>query len=299
MRTQSVHRYTVGHIARFGLFALFATSLAPAARADHAPLTRGQERVEASNNALRRKWQKIKVAQITPMGGKSAQVLQVQSDDNQLFIVRRPRRQVEHGLRVNIAQQRLAAAMGDDRLVPAAIIDTTQESLDANSPAGAQVLVVKHVGPMYYNANKFRPQQLVAVPERSRLVSAIIDLLAEQQDRKSENIMVKRDGSAIRMIDPDKSFGERHGRKYRSQFFHGGVVGYTSQQNRFEDLPADLQTFIDALSKATVPDIMKIYGLTEPEATVVSNQAARIRTVGLKAAIDEYVTSLGELHAPE
>ena len=264
-----------------------------------AALTRGHDKVEASVDRLREVWRGANVKSVNAMGGKSAKVLEVHTEERHLFIVRRPRRGFEHGLRVNLAQQRLAAAMGEEHMVPEAVIDTTRTALDQATPAGSQVMIVRHVGRAYTNANKLSSAQLATIPERTRLVAAIVDLLSEQLDRKSENILVKDDGVTIRLIDPDKSFGERTNCKYRSQFFHGGMVGYTSAQQHFADLPPDLQTFVDELSKAPLDQVQKIYGLHPEEAQVVSTRAAQIRQVGLRQAIDAYVTSLGALHAPE
>ena len=303
MATPLLHKKILG----FALLSLLSggVTLGLSARTAHAErgasasLSHGHDDVTTSMNTLRERWHGATITRITPLGGRSAKVLEVETAEKKLFIVRRPRRDVEHGLRVNIATHKMAAAMGDERMVPAAIIDTTPVTLDADSPAGSQVLVTRHIGHAYTNANQLHPTILAKLPERSKLVAAIIDLLSEQQDRKSENIMVRKEGTTLKMIDPDKSFGQRHGRIYRSQFFHGGMVGYTSAQNKFTDLPADLQTYIGELATATPAQIQTIYGLNAEESAVVSNRAQRVQALGLRPAIDEYVVSLGQLHAPE
>ena len=295
--TRSARRALVAQ----ALVVLCGALVTPAQAGQHASslLTRGHEEVDASMETLRSRWKTLSVSKITPLGGKSAKVIAVQSSDKNVFIVRRPRRSFEHGLRVNIASQRMATAMGEDRLVPAAVLDTTPVALDAHSPAGSPVLVVRHVGSSYFAANQLGANVLAQVPEHAKIVSAVIDLLSEQQDRKSDNILVKKDGQSVKMIDPDKSFGQRTDCKYRSQFFQGGMVGYTTQQHRFEDLPTDVRAYLDELAKTPVEGIAKAYSLLPEEALVVSKQAQRIRAVGLTKAIDEFVTSLGPLHPPK
>ncbi len=296
-QTRSARRAVIARLAFVVLCGTLATP-AHAGQLASSLLTRGHEEVDASMDVLRSRWKSVNVKKVTALGGISAKVLEVQSTDKNVFIVRRPRRSFEQGLRVNVASQRMATAMGEERLVPAAVLDTTPIQLDEHSPAGSEVLVMRHVGASYFAANRLA-NVLANVPEHVKIVSAVIDLLSEHQDRKSDNILVKTDGLSVKMIDPDKSFGQRHGRKYRSQFFQGGMVGYTTQQQRFEDLPTDVRHYIDELAKTPVEGISKAYGLLPEEAQVVSLQAQRIRAVGLTNAIEEYVTSLGELHAPE
>jgi hypothetical protein len=257
-----------------------------------------QEALEASQRQLSKRWRAAPAQRVTPLGGKSARVLEVETGKG-LFIVRRPHRGMAQGLRVNVAQQRMALEMGEARLVPPAIVETLDAPLDAETPAGTQVIIVKHAGASYTNANLTAPALLASIPEHARLVGAIIDLVSEQQDRKSENILVRKTGDVMKLIDPDKSFGQRSGRKYRSQLFQGGMLGYASKQDRFEDLPTDLQAYITKLASASIAEIQATYTLDPKEAQVASNQAQQIRALGLTPAVDAYVLSLGALHAPE
>jgi len=263
------------------------------------PLARGLPEVNEAQQTLKQQWKAVQIKRIKALGGKSAAVLEIKGEQDDRFIVRRPRRGIEHGLRVSIAQHRLAAQLDAVEMIPAAIVAKTAAQLDANTPAGADVMVVAHAGKQYVGGDTAAPAVIAHIPERQRVVAAIIDLLAEQQDRKSANILVERTGKSMMLIDPDKTFGQRHGAKYRSQVFHGGKMGFSSAQARFEDLDPDLQGVVDAIARAPLPELESIYGLQQAEAKVMSDRAKRIRQVGLRAAIDEYVTSLGALHAPE
>jgi hypothetical protein len=260
---------------------------------------RGLGEVAEARQQLKHAWTAMTLAKVTALGGKSASVLEVKGEDHDRFIVRRPRRGNQHGLRVALAQHRLAAQMGAPEMMPAAILTRTAAALDDTTPAGAEVMVVAHAGGRFIGGDQATPAMISRIPERARVVAALIDLLAEQQDRKSANILVEKSGRRMLLIDPDKTFGQRGNTKFRSQVFYGGKIGYASTQERFADLDKDLQGVIAAIVRASLPEVQAIYGLQPQEAKVMADRAKRVYQVGLRAAIDEYVASLGELHPPE
>ena len=262
-----------------------------------AVMRRGVDEVEARNARVLDHWDGAQVTGVRALGGKSASVIEVLTAQNRRFVVRRPRRGVDHAMRVGVSQQKLAAQLGDARLVVPSAKSVAGPNLAAHIPVGTEVMVVKHVGEKYMSASVAPPQWVAKIPEKQRLISAIVDLLHEHRDRKTENVMVREDGTT-RLIDPDKCCGEgKDNRAFRSQFFPGGKIAYATPQNRFADLPPEMQEVVGAIAAMDLPSIATSYGLTAPEAQLLSTHAKRIVQVSLTATINEYVRTLGQLHA--
>jgi hypothetical protein len=256
-------------------------------------LERGLSQITQANTHLLERWAKHQVpVAVQPMGGKSAQVVQVATESGK-FILRRPRRSNAHGLRVNSALQKLAGQLGEPELIPAAVEATVAATI-WDMPPGTQVMLVKHVGDRFRNFLRVPPLWFPAVAERTRLVAAVIDLLSEQRDRKRENLFLSQNGE-VRLIDPDKTFGQNEGAVFRSQFFPGERLAYCSAQNRFEDLPVDLRDVITEIGNATPEALMQSYGLQAEEVAVMQAEAKQIQTLGLTAAIKQFLQPL-QLH---
>ncbi len=281
--------------------ALLWTQAALAGRAPGSALHRGLRDVELRNAQLDERWRSSTPTQVRGLGGCSAGTVEVLAGDNR-FIVRQPQtyahptleRNLAQTLRTNLAQQRLAAQMNEQDLVPGAVKGEIKTNL-WNFQNGSEVMVVAAVPTSAQNASqavKWRNH----IGEHQRLASAIIDFFAEQRDRKSENILVDQHGQAW-LIDPDKTFGAPGSNAlFRSQFFHGGLTGFTSAQERFEDLPEDIREVVEDIADAEVGALTHVYGLLPREAKILKLHAVRTREIGLRQALDEYTASLGQYH---
>jgi hypothetical protein len=265
-----------------------------------AALSHGVEEINRRNARVLDRFAGARVLEVNKLGGRSANVLELVTPRH-LFILRQPRRGVAHGMRVGGAQQKLAANLGDSRMIPPQASARLDAALGEFIPAGTEIMVVKHVGDQYKGASKAPPQWVAKISEHQKLIAAVVDLFSEQRDRKTANVMVRPDGT-IRLIDADKSFGEGHfnpdgtpNKAYRSQFFPGGLLQYTSQQNQLTDLPEQMQHLITDLAGMSVNQVAVHYGLQQQEAQLMHHHAQRVAQVGLTAAINEYVMTLGQL----
>ncbi len=267
---------------------------------------RAEREVTARSEKLLQRWNAATSQEVKQLGGRSASVVEVRAGSER-FIVRQPKRVLNNDkevrgltqcLRVNRAQQILAAKLEEPAMVPAAVratVPATSTNLSPLQP-DLEVMVMQHAGKAK-SANEAPYEWIRAVSEHQRLAAAVVDLFSEQRDRKMENILVRRDGR-IRLIDPDKSFGQQQGAIYRSEFFAGGVLGYETTQATFANLPQPMRETIGAVAQSSLVALAETFGLLKPEAQRMRSHARRVRKIGLTAAIDEYVATLGPLHPP-
>lgn len=270
---------------------LVLVAAAGAVRAD--PLAMAADAARKTRRELSARWENVKSPAIEKLGGGSANVHRVNAAGDR-FIIRLPRRGTEHGQRVNKGLQILATQLGEPELVPASVKGKADFSIGP-IPAGTPVQVVEHIGDdfvLYCNAT---PAMMARVPERTRLVGALVDLLGEYRDRHGQNLAVHASDGGVRLLDPDNSFGAaaERGWAFRSPFFQGGRLTYSTQT-----LPDDLRSIVEAIANRPLTDLQSIYGLNADETRRLQSHAQRVTAVGLTAAAQEFLSTVAVYENP-
>jgi hypothetical protein len=269
------------------LCALLPAGLARASSSQHAELARGAAEATARRTALREAWDHAKPGPVTALSGASSNPLEIQTDHG-VFVLRRPRRGTDHGVRLNHAYELLATQLGHADMIPVAIKTATTHAIPEVG-GGSPVMIMEHGGRDHVNASDAHKSWLSAVPEPTRIAGALLDLLSEHVDRHDGNVLVSRRGT-VRLIDPDKAFGQSRGNGLRSVFFPGGPLGFDSRhQKSFQELPAAARAVVNALADASVHAVKHAYHLEHKEAAILVERAREVRDVGLAKAIEQYL----------
>ena len=297
-------KYGASNVARLGLalaVACFVLSASRPSGAASESFASAGAKVQARNKRLLQRWtSRGQLSHVrNPSGGISATVLDVGAGDHR-FVLRRPgsNHSVEHVVRVNTALQRLAAELGEERMIAGAVgirLDANVGSL----PAGAEVMLMSHFGGRYVNGDAAGRSALAAIPERQRLAGALMDVLSEQIDRKDQNVMV-HDGKA-RLPDADNSFGKGRAKQWiiRSTFSPGRTLAYSSSQGSFKDLVRELpeaEAVIEHITQSSASTLRAHYGLKETEVQVLKKEAQRVKDGGLDKAFEQLFAEFSTIY---
>jgi hypothetical protein len=125
------------------------------------------------------------------------------------------------------------------------------------------------------------------IPERLRVISAVLDVLNDHTDRSIRNIIVNQSGD-VRLIDNDAAHGwrDRVGQGVRSAFFPGEPLAFRSPQRYSSQLPRPAADLVGRICGLTPSQISARYGYTIQEARGVRARAISIRDHGLARAIE-------------
>jgi hypothetical protein len=189
-------------------------------------------------------------------------------------------------VRLHTAIGKLAAEFGAPSLVePAARVvpQATQEQL---LRPGHSVMVTRRAPKTFEPASQAPVEWLQKVAEDRRLVGAVLDALAHQQDRLPKNLLIAPSGD-LRLIDQDSTFGRGTYWGNSSVFYPGGALAYGSKQDRFDDLPASLRDQVEQIAHATPEILHRRYGLSQSESRYLRATARLIMERGLTRAIDK------------
>ncbi|MBK9070042.1 MAG: hypothetical protein IPL79_03405 [Myxococcales bacterium] len=204
------------------------------------------------------------------------------------LVLRQPRRGAAWGVAANDTILLLAEQLGGHVQVPGAIV------ADVATPASQDVaqpyMLMSAVSSDAMSADKASSRWLGRVSENTRISAAVIDLLVDHHDRKLSNVMVTEQGE-VSLVDPDSVFGAKSS-AYRSSFFPGERLGYSSQMTSAKDLPWQARDLIDALTSATVAEIQGTYGISAEQALGMQQRAKLVQDHGLTSAIARHVATL-------
>jgi hypothetical protein len=160
-----------------------------------------------------------------------------------------------------------------------AVLPATSK-LTPNGP----VMVTEHAGARFQAAIDAPPRARDQLPERSRVLGALLHLLSDHIDGSIRNVMLSPAGE-LRLIDLDATNGRGPKNPIRSTFYPGEPLAYGGAQNAFSQLPPAAQRLVTHLADSPVATLMNEYGYTWPEARDVAGRARQIRRVGLTAAV--------------
>jgi hypothetical protein len=151
-------------------------------------------------------------------------------------------------------------------------------------------MLMEHAGLDHVLGTQAQQNWKDALPDHRLVAAALLDLLSEHVDRHAGNLMLNGVGS-LRLLDPDKSFGQSRGAGLRSVFFPGGLYAYRTPQQSFEELAPEAQELVDALAHADAATVAEIYQLNANEAAILIQRAQQVRSMGLSKAIAQYLAT--------
>lgn len=156
------------------------------------------------------------------------------------------------------------------------------------------VMVFPHAGPGFKSAGMWtdiRNDNVAKIREDDRLTAAVLSFLTRHNDARPNNTLVNDQGD-IRFIDHDQVLGRPvwywADGPVADDYFKGGLLGYTSDQSSYAQLPERIRVLIDGLSSMSNGQIMAMYNCTEAEAGILGEQARRIQELGLDEAIRRF-----------
>jgi hypothetical protein len=186
----------------------------------------------------------------------------------------------------------------------ASFILATQIGLEGSafaSAAGKQKgsnVMYMDLAPPGFAAGNHKPQWLAKIPEPRRVLGALHDLLTSQDDRMPKNLMVNEAGD-YRLIDPDWSLGNFNPWGWsQSLFYPGREAGFTSEQRRFDQLPAQAKQAIQKIRESSPKEVAQTFGLSMEKAVRFQMLADLVFRKGLSGAIRETVAERGHRYSP-
>ena len=192
----------------------------------------------------------------------------------QKVVVRHPN-QLWPALRSHQALYKMASEVGFGQAVLPATWKQTQN--------GA-AMITEHAGARFQAAIDAPRVARNNLPERSRLLGALLHILADHIDGSIRNVMLSPSGE-LRLIDLDATNGRGPANGVRSAFYPGEPLAYGSAQGAFAQLPPAAQRLVAHLADAPIQTLMNEYGYTWQEARDVAWRARLIRSAGLTGAI--------------
>ncbi len=284
-------------VPSFTALAILALGLGGACPVEAMTLKQAAQATQARNAKLLEAWSSGSVTgSAVKLFGKSANVHAL-TKNNVLFVLRAPKRGVDDAVTKNQVFQIMAAQFGEPQLVPAAGVSASSSATNALTSTRS-VMVMEHAGADFVDGDQvgktLSRNRLLALPERTRLAAALIDLLTEHQDRRARNVMIKTDGTQVRLIDPDVALGTRFKKhpSYASVFFPGGMLAYAKSVAAFSDLPGDLMEVVSEIASSSSESLARAYRIDNSQARIVLHRAQRVQEVGLDHAIAEYLASM-------
>lgn len=314
-RVATTHRFALGALL---LGALFSSTLgahaAPlSAEARRQVLQQGSAQLDARKSSLRERAAvspaQAATVEVTRMKGKGAQAMKLSYADARghktRLLLRVPGRGTTWGARANDTVALLAAQLGEPQWVPAGFVAEPGtfagiaglvHDVGRKEASDVGKIMVTEFVKGFRDGEDAPVEWLSKTPETTRLKAAVLDVLTLARDRKLANVMVDDKGE-VRLIDHDVTFGmkEEKGPHFASTFWKGQALGYRSKQARFEDLPDDVRTLVQAIAEEDPSALQQTYALGKPERVeLVQRLAKEIVQNGLDAASARIVSEAAQ-----
>jgi hypothetical protein len=187
------------------------------------------------------------------------------------------------------AFHRLARTLSPARMSSPAVLTRFAET-HSGVPANTDIVVTEHAPPTYLDSEKMARGTLRRVESEARHLGAILSYIAHLADHGlRRNLLFSSEGAAAFpywFIDLDFAFGDTMSWGYgRPIFYPGRQMNYQAMDD-ISRLPPRAAQLLDWIERLPRREIARGFGLSRIEATDLQNRCAKLKRLGLAAAIE-------------